>query len=140
MNYRDPDVLAAIAADDPGGTIESAHATLAAMTVTDPQIVPMGRFVGLLYQLGRFVAILQAAQAGTASAASAVAVIEKAKALGIEGVDMSLQSTTDLMNALQVDGLLTTDDITALQALGQVERTKYPGLRQVHVQMARGEA
>lgn len=86
-------------------------------SVASTKEVLMDHFVGKLYQNGGFLAVIQAAATGNQVAGMALTVIEKAKALGLNQVDISLPSTQLLLGSLVTEGLLTqaqADEVTAL--------------------------
>lgn len=89
-------------------------------SVTVTRNIPINAFVGELYNSGAFVAILQAAALGNATAAMAVTLIEKAKTLGIEGIDMSLPVNQGMVATLVSEGIVTQAQADSAVALSQV--------------------
>ena len=79
--------------------------------------IPINAFVGELYNSGAFVAILQAAASGNATAQMAVTLIEKAKSLGIERIDLGLPVNQSMLGALVLDGVVTQEQIDSALAL-----------------------
>jgi hypothetical protein len=79
--------------------------------------IPINEFTGELYNSGAFVAILQAASTGNSAAQMAVTLIEKAKSLGIERIDLSLAVNQQMVATLISEGIITqaqADSATAL--------------------------
>lgn len=89
-------------------------------SVTVTRNIPINAFVGELYNSGAFVAILTAAAQGNTTAAMAVALIEKAKSLGIEGIDMSLAVNQGMVATLVSESIVTQAQADAAVALSQV--------------------
>jgi len=124
----------AIRADDPGGTVQEAHATLAAMTITETY-ERMVTERGLYNELGP----TEAEDILTAITGSAV-VPTRAKAWlapDAGGIDVGSAVARSMLDAMETAGELTAQQVEALKALGEREVAKYPGLKQVHIQIAR---
>jgi hypothetical protein len=98
--------------------------------------IPINAFAGELYNSGAFVAIVQAAATGNTTAQMAITIMEKAKALGIETIDLSLTSNQSLLSALLADGVITQAQIDSALALGTelVSPAEYNGLGSVSAQ------
>lgn len=156
MDYRDPDVIAAIKADDPGGTVESATTTLATMTVTQ---VTETRYSwqGLASKFGasrasEFVQKLEAARdaAGSPPANVVKLVLKYAIPFLFEpegtggGLDLGDTETRALLDYLAANDLIAVTGNTSVQvasglkALAEKSVVKYPGIRAVDVKWARG--
>lgn len=71
--------------------------------------IPIVEFVGELYNSGAFVAILQAAATGNTTAQMAVTLIEKAKTLGIERIDLSLPVNQSMISTLVSEEIVTQE-------------------------------
>lgn len=89
-------------------------------SVTVQRNIPINAFVGALYNSGAFVAILTAAAQGNTTAAMAVTLIEKAKTLGIEGIDMSLAVNQGMVSTLVSAGIITQEQVDSATALASV--------------------
>lgn len=82
--------------------------------------IPINAFVGDLYNSGAFVAILQAAATGNATAQMAVTLIEKAKTLGIEGIDVTLPVNQAMIGTLVSEAIVTQAQADSALALASV--------------------
>lgn len=79
--------------------------------------IPINEFTGELYNSGAFVAILQSAATGNQTAQMAVTLIEKAKALGIERIDLSLPVNQSMLGTLVSEGIVAQAQIDSALAL-----------------------
>jgi hypothetical protein len=137
MNYKDPAVLAQIAIDDPGGAVETATATLKSMTVTEVFRSDENRVTerGLYDALGP-----TDAEAVLNAIASSAVVPDRAKAWvtpGNGGIDMGSAVARAMVDAMVTANELTAAQAQAVKALGERQVLKYPGIKAVHVEMAR---
>ena len=136
MNFKDPDVLAAIAADDPGGSYDEATPILKAMTnvvVKPTRVTERDLYAKLTPAVAE--PILSAVE-------SSAIVPARAKAwLGPDagGIDVGDVVTRGLIDAMVGAGELTAGQGAALKGLAESSEPKYPGIRQVHLKNARGE-
>lgn len=89
-------------------------------SVTVQRNIPINAFVGELFNTGAFAAILQAAALGNQTAGMAVTLIEKAKSLGIEGINMSLPINQSMLASLIADGVITQAQSDSAVALANV--------------------
>ena len=90
---------------------------LSTPSVTVPRGIPIHEFVAKLYDTGAFTAIKQAAMLGNATAAFAIDVLKDAKTLGIETIDMSLETNQSLLSALLAANIITQAQIDAVLTL-----------------------
>jgi hypothetical protein len=98
--------------------------------------IPINEFAGDLYNSGAFVAIMTAATTGNTTAQMAVAVMEKAKAFGIQNIDLNLPSNQAMLAGLLNDGVITQEQIDSAEALGieTVSPAEYNGLGTVNIE------
>lgn len=89
-------------------------------SVTVTRNIPINAFVGELFNTGAFAAILQAAALGNQTAGMAVTLIEKAKALGIEGINVALPINQGMLATLVSDGTVTQAQVDSAVALSNV--------------------
>lgn len=105
-------------------------------SVSVQQPIPINTFVGELYNSGAFVAILQAASTGNSTAAMAVTLIEKAKTLGIERIDLGMPVNQSMIATLISEGIITQAQADSAMDLANaiVSPAKANGFNQVSIE------
>lgn len=79
--------------------------------------IQINAFVGNLYNSGAFVAIITAAATGNQTASMAVTLIEKANALGIERIDLSMPVNQSMIATLISENIITQTQADSAMAL-----------------------
>lgn len=134
MDYNDSDVIAAIQADDPGGDYASATAALAAMTTEEYTTRKVDE--NMLYgELGPSDAepILVAIEGSDIIPPRVKEWIKPDKG----GIDVGSAFARQMLDQMQTAGELSAAQADALKAMAREQRVKYPGIRAVHVKLAR---
>jgi len=118
-----------IADGDPGGNIDTAFASMKAETVTTSPEVRL-----------TYLAVARSVGAGAASKLNARVLATQSPwvdhALNNEGVDINNPQIPALLNSM-VNATFTQANADAVKAIGNVTQSKYPRLRQGHLEDAR---
>lgn len=133
MSRWTPEQLAAIAADDPGGELYAATATLAAMTDECPKDIAPVTEADVLGALGVTAggALLDAIEV---HAGERVARLIRAR-----GVDVRHPETTAMLGAMADAKVITAEQYRALVAMGIEQVPRWPGIRAADLLLARNE-
>lgn len=104
-------------------------------SITRAKKVPIGDFVAALFDSGAVNAIFQAAATGDQLAGAAMTLIEKVKILGVENIDLSLETNQSLLSSLVQANIVTEQQIAPALALGSedVSPAENAGLGMPHI-------
>lgn len=116
-------------ADDPGGTLETAAATIAAMTVPVVRPLSSSDLNKWAAANGARKAIWQAADDYNHQAFELASAARSAFELEADPLDLSDQETSDMLDGLVLAGVVTQSAADDLRARANTTELKYPGFK-----------